>query len=150
MQDDFKADDPKKAISDLKSDITRMAHEIDELYLVAETYSRIFKENPIPMAITRLIDGLFMEVNGAWTEALGYTREEMLGKTVQELSLWTDFGEREIMVNHISMNGFINNFECSFTKKSGGIRNHLFTAKIIDFNNVRCLLSSIIEKNQSE
>ncbi len=146
---EFKAHN-QRAISNLKSNVSRVANEIDELYQIAETYARIFKENPIPMAITRLIDGLFMEVNEAWTEALGYTREEMLGKTVQQLSLWKDFAEREIMVDNISKNGFINNFECSFVKKSGETRNQLFTAKIIDFNSVSCLLSTIVEIPPSE
>lgn len=146
---EFKAHN-QKAILSWKSDISKLASDIDELYLIAETYARIFKENPIPMAITRMIDGLFMEVNEAWTQALGYTREEMLGQTVQQLSLWKDFAEREIMVDNISKNGFINNLECSFMKKSGETRNHLFTAKIIDFDNVRCLLSIIVEIAPSE
>lgn len=150
MEEDLQLNDLQKEISALKADNSRMAGENSELQATAETYIKIFNEHPIPMAITRMIDGVFLKINDAWTDVLGYTTEEMLGKTVLELNLWKDYGEREVLVNNISINGYIKYFPCSFVKKSGEICHFLLTVKIIYFNNTKSLLSSAIVVNSSE
>lgn len=144
MPDDLEFKHLKQEISELKTENSRLADENGELQVRAATYTQIFKQHPIPMAITRMIDGVFMEMNDAWDEVLGYSREEMLGKTVLELNLWKDYGEREVLVNHISINGYVKYFPCSFIKKSGEILNFMLTVKIIEFNQTKCLLSSAI------
>ncbi len=113
----------------------------DKLLLIAKA----FLQNPLPMAITGMLSGIYIEVNDAWNKTLGYNRGEILGKTVMELNLWQDFGERDILVNHISRDGFIKNFECTLLKKSGQPAKFLFSASTTQSGNVSYLLSSIIE-----
>ena len=89
----------------------------DSLLLIASA----FLQSPVAMAITGMLSGIYIEVNDAWNKTLGYSRKEILGKTVMELNLWQDFGERDIVVNHISREGFVMNFEVSFRKESGDL-----------------------------
>ncbi len=113
----------------------------DNLLLIA----RAFLQSPVAMAITGMLSGIYIEVNDAWNRTLGYSREEILGKTVMELNLWQDFGERDIVVNHISRDGFVKDFECTFIKKSGQAGRYLFSASTTKSGHVDYLLSSIIE-----
>lgn len=113
----------------------------DKLLLIAKA----FLQNPLAMAITGMLSGIYIEVNDAWNKTLGYSREEILGKTVMELNLWQDFGERDIVVNHISRDGFIKNFECTLRKKSDELGKYLFSASRTRSGNIDYLLSSIIE-----
>ena len=113
----------------------------DSLLLIA----RAFLQSPVAMAITGMLSGIYIEVNDAWNKNLGYSREEILGKTVMELNLWQDFGERDIVVNHISRDGFVKNFEVTFRKKSGELCKYHYSASRTKSGNIDYLLSSIIE-----
>ena len=113
----------------------------DSLLLIA----RAFLQSPVAMAITGMLSGVYTEVNDAWNKSLGYSREEILGKTVMELNLWQDFGERDIVVNHISRDGFVKNFVVTYRKKSGELCKYRYSASRTKSGNVDYLLSSIIE-----
>ncbi len=59
------------------------------------------------MAIARLKDGLILEVKEGFARVLGWSREELLGKTSMELGLWAQAEDRERMVQSLrESNGF--------------------------------------------
>ena len=60
-----------------------------------------------------------MEANAAATELLGFTREEMIGRTSLELGLWPDPADRAEIVRELSLNGSVRNFVTRNRKKSG-------------------------------
>ena len=49
----------------------------------------IFHVNPLPTAVTRLSDGVYLGINDAFTKMSGFTREDVLGKNAVELGIWT-------------------------------------------------------------
>jgi len=53
-----------------------------------ERFSKAFHESPLPSGIQSFTDQRFMDVNQRLAEIAGYKREEMLGRTPTELSLW--------------------------------------------------------------
>jgi len=57
-------------------------------------YQQIFYANAIPMALSTPESGLFVEVNEAFLHTLGYSREEVIGKTSRELHLFPEFAVR--------------------------------------------------------
>src|SRR5580765_8188465 len=52
------------------------------------------------VALTRLSDGCFVDVNDSFERALGYPREDLIGKTSVELGIW-DAGKRERFVEEL-------------------------------------------------
>ena len=48
-------------------------------------FRRFFQDSTIGMAVV-MTDGRFTQVNGAFCEYLGYSEEELLGKTVQSIT----------------------------------------------------------------
>lgn len=54
----------------------------------------IFDLSPAGIGITRLSDGTMVELNDALLEIIGYKREEVIGRTSAELSIWEDLDER--------------------------------------------------------
>jgi PAS domain S-box-containing protein len=55
-----------------------------------ELYARAFNGTPAPTNIRKLSNGVFVEVNQAFTDALGYWRSDVVGRTAQSLGLWAD------------------------------------------------------------
>ena len=56
-------------------------------------FSIFFHNSPAAMAMTTLDDNRLFEVNKAWQDMTGYTREEVIGHTPFELNLWVEPGQ---------------------------------------------------------
>ncbi|MFM9964611.1 MAG: PAS domain-containing protein [Planctomycetaceae bacterium] len=65
-------------------DITE--HKLTELSLreSEQRSAMLFRITPAGMAITRLADGVFLDMNAAFAKITGYTREELLGRSPRE------------------------------------------------------------------
>ena len=53
-----------------------------------QRFERLFHHNPAPMALTSLPDRRLVDVNDAWLNVLGYTRDEVIGKTAPNWIWW--------------------------------------------------------------
>ncbi len=94
----------------LQIDITSQRAMVEALRLSEEKFSKVFSTLPNPVSITRLEDGLFVDVNAAWCRFTGYSREQALGRTSLELGVWTDAAVRTGLVAEIRRNGRIRDF----------------------------------------
>jgi PAS domain S-box-containing protein len=109
-------------------------------------FYHLFQNAPVPMAIGTLEEGRFMDVNEQFLRFMGFSLGEIIGHTVAELNLWTDLEDRKKVIDAILQNrGSISGHPVSIRTKSGKIRDVLFSADIISFNDVPCLLSSTID-----
>lgn len=57
-------------------------------------FHAIFLANPLPTFLTRTRDRVIVEVNDAWVALVGYSRQEVVGRTTLELGLWADEAQR--------------------------------------------------------
>jgi two-component system CheB/CheR fusion protein len=69
-------------------DITERKRAEEGLRLSEEKFAKAFHGSTSAMAITRLRDGLFVDVNDRWQEMLGISREKALGQTSSQLNIW--------------------------------------------------------------
>ena len=76
-----------------------------------------FQANPVATIISEP-SGVIHMVNPAFTINPGYTAEEVVGRTTQELGFWLVPADRERMVAAIKEHGFIDNLESTFRGKN--------------------------------
>jgi PAS domain S-box-containing protein len=79
----------------------------------------IFDTSPDPAMISTLPGGHVVGVNKAFTELVGYTREEAIGKTTVELGLWAHVRDREAVVQDIMTTGHCTNREVVLSSRGG-------------------------------
>ena len=53
-----------------------------------ERFSKAFHASPGSMSISRLKDGIFIEVNESFLRDKGFTREDVIGHSSKELGIW--------------------------------------------------------------
>ncbi len=68
--------------------IAELAQANESLARSEERFSKAFHESPLPSAIQHLPDQRFVDVNQRLAEIAGCQRQEMIGRTPAELSLW--------------------------------------------------------------
>jgi PAS domain S-box-containing protein len=85
-------------------DITERKRAEQALQRSEETLSRLFDTSPAPIAVSTFPEGRILQGNDAFYRIIGYSREEVLGKTTRELGIWVDPGVRET-ITHAAARG---------------------------------------------
>ena len=133
-------------------DVTSRRRAEQERRLSDERFALIFHASPDAIVISRLESGVYVELNEAWSELSGYSRDELVGHSALELNIWADPHQREVMFSQLKANGRIRDFEFQLRRKSGEIADSSMTAEIIKLRGEQCLLAihvNVTERNRS-
>ena len=121
-------------------DVTGQKEAEKELKAKEEKYRKTFATSPDAITISRIDDGVYISVNKSFTEILGYTEEEAIGKSALKLNIWANHKDREKVVNKFKTKGIVKNFEAKFRTKTGDIRTGLLSGSIIELDGSPYLL----------
>lgn len=105
-----------------------------------QKFARIFDSVPALIGISSLREGRFIDVNQASLNTLGYLRDEIIGRTAQELDLWENEAERVRLMRDFKQQGSMSNQEVRFKDKSGQILTGLCSAELIDLDDESYML----------
>jgi PAS domain S-box-containing protein len=111
----------------------------------AQKFKAVFEHSPITVALTSLPDGAFSEVNQAFIEMFGYSREEALGKTTVELGVWQYDADRNRFLKQLRDSGHVHNFEAEMRRKDGEQFTVLFSGVQLDIGGKPSVLSAVME-----
>lgn len=112
-----------------------------QIELNERKFRSAFETSPDAVNINRLSDGLFVEINEGFTNFLGYTKDDVEGKTSLELNLWVNDEDRKKMVQGVIKKNHFLNLEMQFRKKDGSVTTVLTSASKIEINNEMHILS---------
>jgi len=134
-------------------DITERKRAESALKTSEEKFRKAFDVSPDAININRLDDGMYVSINRGFTRILGYTAEEVIGRTSIELGIWVDPGDRARLVQTLKQDGVVTNLEARFRAKDGSIRVGLRSAAMIDIEGVPHIIGvtrDITERNKAE
>ncbi len=118
-----------------------------------EKFSKAFRSSPNPITILTLKDARYVEVNDTFVQITGFSREEVIGRTRNELNLWVNPSDSARVEQMLQEQGFIRNLETELYTKSGELRVVLFSAEVITLGGEPCMLcvtNDITERKQAE
>ncbi|MGE5845055.1 MAG: PAS domain-containing protein [Syntrophaceae bacterium] len=118
-----------------------------------ERFSKAFRSNPAPVAITTIDEGLFVDVNDRFLEAFGYRRDEIIGRTSADLNFWPSAESRDEVLKKLRETGSVKNVLNHYKTKSGQLRTGLWSGDIIRLGDRDVLLSilhDITERKNAE
>ncbi len=105
-----------------------------------ERFGKAFRANPQPMSVTNVADGRYIDVNESFLSMSGYAREEVIGHTSLELSIWETPDSRSNFIQQLEEEGAVVNVETKFRTKNGALRLLLSSAERFELGGVECLL----------
>lgn len=122
-------------------DVTWRKETEDALRRSEEKFAKAFHASPDWIVITRASDGKYIEVNEAFLEITGFSRDEVIGRTSTELGVWFDNHDRMKMLKLLNEHGLVRNLEVAFRIKSGDLRSMLWSAEVIEYGDEACLIA---------
>lgn len=97
----------------------KVQERTEELKQSTEMFSKLFNYNPAAISITRLSDATYLEVNDAFIQMMGFSKDELIGRSSSELGLIVDLDKRDEVLQQIREHGSARNFEMTVRHKSG-------------------------------
>ncbi len=107
-----------------------------------ERFSKAFHESPTPMAIVRIEDERFVDINQSNLELLGYKRDEIIGRSTFDVGLM-HAQPRAMLLGRLAEAGAVNDLEIEIRTKAGQPRNTLYSVVTLDVGGEKCFLVTI-------
>lgn len=134
-------------------DITDRKRTEQEILISKKKYALLFEKMPAAVALSNFEDGRIMEVNDTFVKIFGYSREEAIGKTTLELSLYDDPELRAKLLEIIIKEGMLHDLEMNLRTKSGEFRTFLINIETLQLFTEKfnlLIIRDITEKKKAE
>ena len=124
-------------------DITERKQADETLRLSEHKFSQIFHMTPDAIALTRMEDGQFIDINQAYCDISGWSRQELIGSSAisEKINIWHDHNDRKRMVQTLLDEREVLGFEAEFIGREGNLITGLLSARIIQINDEPCILT---------
>ncbi|HSS98494.1 MAG TPA: PAS domain S-box protein [Terriglobales bacterium] len=143
-------DDPNiGAIVNNVRDITEKVRIDEALRGSEERFAKAFQSSPLPVLITTWEEARFQDVNDAALELSGYSREDVIGRTVDELNLWGSPEDRAAFYQVLQESRQVKALQSTFRTRKGEIRHVELFADTIELDGVSCLLTIARDTTES-
>jgi PAS domain S-box-containing protein len=127
--------------------------DITERKQAEEKFHKIFMTTPDCIAITRMKDGLILDVNMGFDEMTGWNGNNAIGRTSYEINFWNDSADRNFMINELTSGRDILHREFEFRRSDGSVRSGIYSARSIKIDGEACLifiLQDVTERKKAQ
>jgi len=101
---------------------------------------QFFRLNPASIALISLPDKKFVDVNEASLRTFGFLREEVIGKTIDELNIVVQPEKRQKAEEQLIKCGYIDNCDLKLKRKDKTILDGIFSGEIVEHEGEKCFL----------
>jgi PAS domain S-box-containing protein len=121
-------------------------HRTEEAFRQSqERFAQVFHASPVSIIISTLADKRFVDVNEAFLQLCGYAKNEMIGRTANNLGLWTNPSAYDRLIKSVREHGSVKNVETNLLTKSAEIRECLISIELIHLDGADCLLITLLD-----
>lgn len=109
-----------------------------------ERFSKAFNFSPVGTVICRLHDGAYLEANPSNEAVLGYSANELLGRTPSDLQVWLSPADRNTYTRQLHEHGQVLGFRTRLRNKQGEAVDVMLWSQEIELNGEICELAYTI------
>jgi PAS domain S-box-containing protein len=137
----------------IAEDITDRKAIEEALRSSEERFHKAFHASPAAKSIVSADGRRFVDVNDQFLAMLGYSRDEVVGHTADELDIWANAEDRDRIRQGIESAGIVRDMEATLRTKDGALRKVLGSAVTIHVEGDLCVLAllyDITERKRAE
>lgn len=128
------------AVTGVSRDISARKRAEEALRESEEKYRATFTASSDAISITSM-DGIYVEINEAFTRLTGYDKQEVVGRSVSDIGIWARPEDRKIMTDNLRQYGCARNLEFMFRGKHGAVYFGLTSADLFTLNGKQHILT---------
>jgi diguanylate cyclase (GGDEF)-like protein/PAS domain S-box-containing protein len=118
-----------------------LAQASQALQVSEERYRTVFETCPDAVMITRMSDGVILDVNQASLDSAGFVRDEVIGRTATELGAWVNDRDKQTFVDTLLRDSRCRDMEVESRKKNGENFWMRLSASLIEIGGCQCGLT---------
>ena len=131
-----------QTVADILAAALERRQSEEALRLSEEKFSGVFRSSPDAIAVIRVSDGRFLEVNPGFLQMTGFTHAEVIGRRAVDLNLWQDPSAHGLNLD-FKAGASVRNVEVCFRTKLDALRIGLCSTEIVTLAGEPCLLTVI-------
>ncbi len=116
---------------------------LDELRATKEMFENIFSTSPNAAIITRLADGIIIDINEEFSELTGHIREEIIGKSILEINNFITPSDTKILTDKLFAAGACKNFEVMSPGEDSSLAVYILDARIMTIKGIPHIITIV-------
>ncbi|NLI29857.1 MAG: PAS domain S-box protein [Nitrospiraceae bacterium] len=125
------------------TDISDRKRAEEALRASEERFFKAFHATPDAIVISRVSDGLLLDVNDVFLRKLGYSREDIVDRKTVDLNVWVNSDDRERYITGVREQGRVRDMEAQFLSRTGAILDGLVSGETLMIGGELCLLTIV-------
>lgn len=116
-------------------------------------FAALFQGSPNPIALSRLRDGRFLDINPGFTAVFGWQRDEVVGHMAPEIGFWRDETQRQTLYQQLRRDQRLEEVIAWFHTKEGREVTCLVSSRFIRIDGRMCIVTTfrdITKRQQAE
>jgi len=105
--------------------------------------SAIFNHSPVGIVLTRMDNGMIVDVNTSFSKFYGYSPDEMIGHSADELNSWGNQSERDRIIKILREEGHCRDVEIKARKKTGEYFDLMISVELIVLSGEQFMLGLV-------
>ncbi|WP_156326702.1 EAL domain-containing protein, partial [Pseudomonas sp. NBRC 111127] len=115
-----------------------------------EKFASLFQVSPDPICVTRQDTGQFIEINPAFTQNFGWSGEQVLGRTAEEIGLWAESIERAQRIERVIREQALSNVAVVVNHRSGAPLTCVISSRLITVDDQPCSVTTLRDITQQQ
>jgi PAS domain S-box-containing protein len=96
-----------------------------------QRFERLFRSNPAVMTLWGLPERRIVDVNDAFLKVLDYGKDDVIGKTAEELRLFPNVEQHNALIEVLTRTGRIADMEMQARRRDGALLDGLFSGEML-------------------
>ncbi|GLK90944.1 EAL domain-containing protein [Pseudomonas turukhanskensis] len=122
-------------------DISQVKQTQEQLQFSEEKFAKAFHASPDGLLLTRMQDGLILEVNEGFSTLTGYTMVDVTNQSTIGLGLWHDMQDRATIMQRLRDSGTVRDYTAVIRAKDGELRLCEISMQGMQIKGERCVLT---------
>ncbi|UVJ42676.1 PAS domain S-box protein [Pseudomonas sp. LS1212] len=131
-------------------DITDQVEREQRLTSSEEKFASLFQASPDPICVTRQETGQFIEINPAFTQTFGWTAEEVINHSAEEIGFWAGSAKRLQRIEQVIRDQALNNVAVTVNHKNGNSLTCVISRRLITVENQPCSVITLRDITQQQ
>ena len=129
-------------------DVTDRVKAQEELKKNEEKFVSAFRSNPNCMIISNMNDGRIYDVNDAFFELTGLSRDNILDQSTLSINLYLERTDRDKMIQLLKKDGSVRNLEINMLHCSGKILTVLASVEMLSTREEKTIITTLLDITQ--